>query len=167
MILQGTFKTRFFFPAGKRTVFGIQRKRGSQRGQVVPNRDPAARLYAPVEVRPRPQWTTSVEQGKPVVLFPLFSPPAWVGVETWWRCLIFPLSRGATSSGQSPFHSEHPCGHSTFHSLAPPLPRKALRAFPGPPDRAHGTAPQVGVGADIIRPQNLPPTGGKVARRAG
>ena len=39
---------------------------------------------------------------------------------------------GATSSGQSPFHSEHPCGHSSFHSLAPPLPRKALRAFPGP-----------------------------------
>ncbi len=26
------FKTRFFFPAGKRTVFGIQRKRGSRAG---------------------------------------------------------------------------------------------------------------------------------------
>ena len=27
-----TVKTRFFFPAGKRTVFGIQRKRGSRVG---------------------------------------------------------------------------------------------------------------------------------------
>ena len=41
------------------------------------------------------------------------------------------IAWGAASSGQSPFHSEHPCGHSSFHSLAPHLPRKALRAFPG------------------------------------
>ena len=32
VVPQGTFKTRFFFPAGKRTVFGIQRKRGSRAG---------------------------------------------------------------------------------------------------------------------------------------
>ena len=48
----------------KETVFEIQRKRGSRGGQVAPNRDPAARLYAPVEVRPRPRWTTWVEQGQ-------------------------------------------------------------------------------------------------------
>ena len=31
---------------------------------MAPNRLSAARLYAPVEVRPRPQWTTPAEQGK-------------------------------------------------------------------------------------------------------
>ena len=62
-------------------------------GQVAPNRNPAARLYAPVEVRPRPQWTARAEQGKPVVLSPLFSPPARVGIGTWWRCLVLPLLR--------------------------------------------------------------------------
>ena len=64
----------------KETVFGIQRKRGSRGGQVAPNRFSAARLYAPIEVRPRPQWTTPVEQGQAVVLSDIFSPPARVGV---------------------------------------------------------------------------------------
>ena len=34
-----------------------------------------------------------MEQGKPVVLSPLFSPPAWVGGGAWWRCLVLPLLR--------------------------------------------------------------------------
>ena len=98
------FKTRFFFPAGKRTVFGIQRKRGSLAGQVVPNRFSAARLYAPVVVRPRPRWTTWAEQGQAVVLSPLFSPPARVGVGAWRRRLVFPLSRDGVPS-LLPIHS--------------------------------------------------------------
>src|SRR5699024_6161375 len=62
---QENVQNPFRFRAGKReTVFGIQRKRGSRGGQVAPNRLSAARLYAPVEVRPRPQWTTPAEQGK-------------------------------------------------------------------------------------------------------
>ena len=32
-----------------------------------------------------------------MVLSPLFSPPAWVGVAAWRRCLVFPLSWGAAS----------------------------------------------------------------------
>ena len=92
------FKDHFFFPAGKRTVFGIQRKRGSRGGQVAPNRFSAARLYAPIEVRPRPQWTTPVEQGQAVVLSHIFSPPAQAGVGTWRRCPVFPLLWGAASS---------------------------------------------------------------------
>ena len=43
------------------------------------------------------------------------------------RCLW-----GATSSGQSPHRSPRPDGQVSLRSLAPPLPRKALRAFPGP-----------------------------------
>ena len=39
---------------------------------------------------------------------------------------------GATSSGQSPHRSPRPDGQVSLRSLAPPLPRKALRAFPGP-----------------------------------
>ena len=46
------------------------------------------------------------------------------------------LSWGATSSGQSPHRSPRPDGQVSLRSLAPPLPRKALRAFPGPPDCA-------------------------------
>ena len=56
---------------------------------MAPNRNPAARLYAPVEVRPRPQWTTLAEQGNAVVLSALFSPPARVGVgrgDVAWDC---------------------------------------------------------------------------------
>ena len=34
-----------------------------------------------------------MEQGKAVVLSSIFSPPAWVGIGIWWRCLIFPLLR--------------------------------------------------------------------------
>ena len=68
----------------KETVFGIQRKRGSRGGQVAPNRFSAARLYAPIEVRPRPQWTTWAEQGQAVVLSHLFSPPAWAGDAAWF-----------------------------------------------------------------------------------
>ena len=43
------------------------------------SRNPAARLYAPVEDQHRPQETPPVEQGKAVVLSHIFSPPAWVG----------------------------------------------------------------------------------------
>ena len=39
---------------------------------------------------------------------------------------------GATSSGQSPHRSPRPDGQVSLRSLAPPLLRKALRAFPGP-----------------------------------
>ena len=39
---------------------------------------------------------------------------------------------GATSSGQSPHRSPRPDGQVSLRSLAPPLPRKALRTFPGP-----------------------------------
>ena len=46
------------------------------------------------------------------------------------------ISWGATSSGQSPHRSPWPDGQVSLRSLAPPLPRKALRAFPGPPDCA-------------------------------
>ena len=60
---------------------------------MVPNRNPAARLYAPVEHQHRPQVTPPVEQGKVVVLSHIFSPPAWVGVGAWWRYLVFPLLR--------------------------------------------------------------------------
>ena len=98
------FKTRFFFPREKETGFGIQRKRGSLAGQVAPNRDPAARLYAPVVVRPRPRWTTWAEQGKPVVLSHIFSPPAPVGLGAWRRRLVFPLSRDGVPS-LLPIHS--------------------------------------------------------------
>ena len=84
MVPQGTVKTHFFFPQEKETVFGIQRKRGSQRGQVAPNRVSAARLSVPIEVRPRPQWTTWAEQGQAVVLSHLFSPPAWAGDAAWF-----------------------------------------------------------------------------------
>ena len=58
---------------------------------MVPNRNPAARLYAPVEHQHRPQVTPPVEQGKLVVLSHIFSPPARVGVGTWRRCLVLPL----------------------------------------------------------------------------
>ena len=34
-----------------------------------------------------------MEQGEVVVLSDIFSPPAWVGIGMWWRCLIFPLLR--------------------------------------------------------------------------
>ena len=74
-----TVKTHFASLPEKETVFGIQRKRGSQAGQVVPNRVSAARLYAPAQHRHRP-WPPPLEQGKPVVLSHLFSPPAPVGV---------------------------------------------------------------------------------------
>ena len=58
---------------------------------MVPNRNPAACLYAPIVDQPRPQVTPPVEQGKPVVLSDLFSPPAWVGVGAWWRSPVFPI----------------------------------------------------------------------------
>ena len=64
---------------------------------MAPNRNPAARLYAPVEDQHRPQETPPVEQGQAVVLSHVFSPPAQVGVGTWCRRLVFPPSRGATA----------------------------------------------------------------------
>ena len=67
---------------------------------MAPNRNPAARLYAPVVDRHRPQVTPPVEQGKAVVLSHIFSPPAWVGVGTWRRRLVFPLSWGAMTSAR-------------------------------------------------------------------
>ena len=79
-----TVKTHFASLPEKETVFGIQRKRGSRGGQVVPNRLSAARLYAPIEHQPRPRWTTWAEQGKPVVLPDLFSPPARAGITAWF-----------------------------------------------------------------------------------
>ena len=105
-------------PAGKRNGFGIQRKRGSRGGQVVPNRVSAARLYAPVEHQPRPQWTTPAEQGNPVVLSHIFSPPGPVGVGTRHRLSHrFPLPSycGARRPG-APNHfrdapSSGPAGH--------------------------------------------------------
>ena len=105
-------------PAGKRNGFGIQRKRVSRGGQVVPNRVSAARLYAPVEHQPRPQWTTPAEQGNPVVLSHIFSPPAWVGIGAWLRLSHrFPLPSycGARRPG-APNHfrdapSSGPAGH--------------------------------------------------------
>ena len=84
-------KTISFSLPEKETGFGIQRKRGSRTGQVAPNRDPAARLYAPAQHQPRPQWTTWEEQGQAVVLSSLFSPPARVGVGAWWRSPVFPI----------------------------------------------------------------------------
>ena len=67
-----TVKDHFASLPEKETVFGIQRKRGSRGGQVAPNRFSAARLSAPIKDRPRPRWTTPVEQGKPVVLSHFF-----------------------------------------------------------------------------------------------
>ena len=88
-----TFKDHFASLLEKETGFGIQRKRGSRVGQVAPNSDPAARLYAPIVDQPRLRQTTPAEQGQAVVLSQLFSPPARVGIGTWWRCLVLPLLR--------------------------------------------------------------------------
>ncbi len=56
---------------------------------MAPNRNPAARLYAHVEVQHRPQETPPVEQGQAVVLSNIFSPPGQAGIGTWCRCLVY------------------------------------------------------------------------------
>ena len=71
---------------------------------MAPNRNPAARLYAPAQHQHRPQVTPPVEQGQAVVLSHIFSPPAWVGVGAWRRLLVFPLLWGAAPS-LFPIHS--------------------------------------------------------------
>ena len=142
---QGTVKTHFFFPQEKETVFGIQRKRGSQRGQVAPNRVSAARLSVPIEVRPRPQWTTWAEQGQAVVLSPLFSPPGPVGVGTRLRL-----------SHRFPLPSY--CG-ARRPRRAKPLPRRTLIRPCGPPSPCKGEGFWT-----LILP--FPPGGGTVAASA-
>ena len=76
-----------------------------------------------------------MEQGQVVVLSPLFSPPAWVGVGRWWRCLysLFTL-------------------HFSLFLLF------VGRGFPDAPPVSRRKG---GVGADIIRPKAFPR--GKVA----
>ena len=77
----------------------------------------------PIEDQHRPQETPPVEQGQAVVLSDIFSPPAWVGVGAWWRCLVFSLLWGTTT----------PAGQTTLRSGVGAACGRPLDLVPGRP----------------------------------